>query len=102
MYENCYGPIQTSSLTAELVARRREKITIDALEDLVTYLRGAREERKAIITITDGWLLYGPSSRLGNIVAPPPQIGINPGTGKPQIVDRNTPNGIPTSDCNRT
>jgi VWFA-related protein len=101
MYENCYGPIQTSALTSELVARRREKITLDALEDLVTYLRGAREERKAIITITDGWLLYGPSPKLGNIVAPPPQIGINPGTGKPQIGDRNTPNGIPTSDCNR-
>ena len=101
MYEMCYGPAQTSSLTAELIARRREKTTLDALEDLVIYLRGAREERKAVITITDGWLLYGPSSRLGNTVTPPPSIGINPGTGKPQIGDRNTPNGIPTADCNR-
>ena len=34
--------------------------TLDALEDLIVHLRGLREERKAVITLTDGWPLYGP------------------------------------------
>ncbi|MBZ5559712.1 MAG: VWA domain-containing protein, partial [Acidobacteriia bacterium] len=101
-YEICYGPAQTSPLTAEMIARRREKLTLDALEDLVVYLRGAREERKAIITITDGWLLYGPSRALADAKPPtPPPIGINPGTGKPQIGDRNNPATLPQSNCDR-
>ena len=33
----------------EMIERRREKQTLDALGDLVAYLRGVREERKAII-----------------------------------------------------
>ena len=36
-------------------------MTIDALQDLVTYLRGVREERKAVIAITDGWRLFQPT-----------------------------------------
>ena len=52
-YEACFGPYPTSAITQALVNRRREKTTLDALTDLVTYLRGAREERKAVIAITD-------------------------------------------------
>src|SRR5580704_11630713 len=65
-YEQCYGQVQHSWITAEMIARRREKQTLDALEDLVVYLRGAREERKAVFAITSGWLLYGPSQKLAN------------------------------------
>ena len=53
-YESCFGAQQQSAVTRELIGRRREKQTLDALEDLVRYLRGAREERKAVIVITDG------------------------------------------------
>ena len=38
-----------------MIDRRHEKLTLDALEDLVDYLRGVREERKAVLAITDGW-----------------------------------------------
>ena len=41
-----------------MIARRREKRVIDALEDLTVYLRGLREERRRCSAITDGWLLY--------------------------------------------
>ena len=43
-----------------MIERRREKLTLDALTDLVRYLRGVREERKAIIAVSDGWRLFVP------------------------------------------
>jgi VWFA-related protein len=55
-YEACYG--MDSTLAKELIARKRERATLEALEDLVRYLRSVREERKAILTVTEGWLLY--------------------------------------------
>jgi VWFA-related protein len=99
-YQTCYA--FQPQVAAEMILRRREKQTLDALEDLVAYLRGAREERKAVVTITDGWRLYGPSDALANAVVPtPPAIGINPGTGKLTIGGRGIPGAIPASDCER-
>src|SRR5688572_8749279 len=49
---------------AEVVARRREKLTLDALEDLMTHLSGLRDERKAVVLVTEGWLLYEPNPEL--------------------------------------
>ena len=69
----------------EMIARRREKMTIDALSNLVTYLRGVREERKAVLAITDGWLLFKPNPSLArklNCQVPGlPQAGFDPRTG---------------------
>ena len=72
-----------AGVAAEMIARRREKRVIDALEDLTVYLRGVREERKAVLPITDGWLLYRENRTLARIGVcdPPPnlgQIGIGP------------------------
>ncbi len=63
-YMACYPPLagergSTSALAATLIARKRERATLEALEDLVRYLRVLREERKAILTVTEGWLLLG-------------------------------------------
>jgi VWFA-related protein len=100
-YESCYGP-KESPITAAMIVRRREKQTLDALEDLVLYLRGAREERKAILAITDGWLLYGQSAQLANALPPtPPPIGLIPGTGRLTIGTGDTGPGTITSDCER-
>ena len=41
-----------------MILRRREKKVIDALTDLTIHLRGVREERKAVIAITGGWVLF--------------------------------------------
>ena len=59
----CYPPLSyektpESALAMELVARKRERATLEAIQDLVRYLRTVREERKAILTVTEGWLLY--------------------------------------------
>jgi VWFA-related protein len=63
-YLDCFPPLEEeitrreSVLASEMIARKRERATLEALEDLVRYLRTIREERKAILTVTEGWLLY--------------------------------------------
>jgi len=56
----------------ELIARRREKLTLDAIEDLLVHLSGLRDERKAVVTVTDGWVLFRENPKLA---APNPQVG---------------------------
>ncbi len=65
-YDACYGPpiIDGEWMAQQMILRRREGLVLDALEDLVKFLRGLREERKAVITISDGWPLYGPDPKL--------------------------------------
>jgi VWFA-related protein len=76
-----------------MILRHREQETFDALEELVVNIRNLREERKAVLAITDGWMIYRPNSNLtrplvddkGNpTVSPPgsPPIGIDPRSGK--------------------
>jgi VWFA-related protein len=70
-YADCYPPLPDekypSALASALIQRKRERATLEALEDLVRYLHGIREERKAILTVTEGWLLYGPDQSLMNL-----------------------------------
>ncbi len=62
LYEGCYGA--TGGLAAEMKARRREKLTLDALSDLMVHLAGVREERKGLLVITEGWQLFKPNPGL--------------------------------------
>jgi VWFA-related protein len=77
-----------------MIERRRERQTLNALHDLVTYLRGVREERKAVLVITDGWRLFRPDTSLArqvNCQVPTgPQVTIDPRTGRPTT--KPTPN----------
>jgi hypothetical protein len=61
-YEACYG----KDAAAPLIARKRERETLEALQDVVRYLGGVREERKAILTVTTGWDLFTPQPALLN------------------------------------
>jgi VWFA-related protein len=71
-YESCFPPTEfelkagsTRSVVAQkLIARRRERMALDSLRDLVRYLGSVREERKAIIAVTPGWVLYKPDSSI--------------------------------------
>lgn len=65
-YRACYPPgsKEYGTLAEDLIDRRREKLTLDALRDLIVHLIGLREERKAILVVSDGWLLYRPDSTL--------------------------------------
>jgi VWFA-related protein len=81
-------------IAQEMILRRREKQTIDALEDLSISLRSVREERKAVITITDGWRLYTPDRNLvrpiDNAVPPTATVNVDPRSGK--LTTKDTPN----------
>src|SRR5258705_6421881 len=93
LYARCYPGIPRpgdatapdQGIAQEMILRRREKQTLDALEDLVRFLGGVREERKAVIAITDGWRLYERNNALARPidgqVPTGPIIGINPATG---------------------
>jgi len=62
LYEECYGAMGTTA--KEMKARRREKLTLDALSDLMIHLAGVREERKALVVVTEGWQLFRPNPNL--------------------------------------
>lgn len=48
----------------ELIRRKREEEVIASLESLIGYLGVVREERKAVIMVTQGWELYRPKPEL--------------------------------------
>ena len=56
LYDSCYGT--AGGPAPEMKARRREKLTLDALSDLMVHLAGLREERKGLIVVTEGWQLF--------------------------------------------
>jgi VWFA-related protein len=71
-YLECWPKIQgmdrddasMSAIAAEMIARRRERIAMDSLEELIRYMGAAREGRSAVITVTPGWPLYTPDQGL--------------------------------------
>lgn len=87
--EGCYPNAGTTrGIAAEMIRRRREGRTLDALESLVPHLEAIREERKFVVLLTEGWLLDGPNPQLaravkdamGNPQVPaPPNVGTDPG-----------------------
>jgi VWFA-related protein len=101
-------PDDDRGVAKEMIYRRREKRTIDALQDLVRFLRGAREERKAVIAITDGWRLYRPNPslerRLNCQLPTGAPVSTDPRTGKLGAGGAETtrnPNGAVYANCER-
>ena len=90
-YASCYPGLSTAAnsdrgIAQEMILRRREQRTLDALEELVLYLRGVREERKAVITISNGWRLFTPNAALARpidgVVPSGPPVTIDPRNGR--------------------
>jgi VWFA-related protein len=104
-YKLCYPGLPTRcvddrGIADEMIVRRREKISLDALDDLVRYLAFQREERTAVLAITDGWLLYRPNPSLSRSVSacqgpPIPRVGVDPRSGR--ITSDQTQPGSPTN-----
>jgi VWFA-related protein len=87
MYDACYPGDSVSQgglsdIAREMIDRRREKMALDALEDLVIHLEGLREERKAVFVVSEGWSLYRRNPDLARPIrgrAPGrPQVGVGP------------------------
>ena len=51
-------------VAAQLIKRRSEQRALEALDDLVFELGALREERKAVIVVSQGWRLLEPKSAL--------------------------------------
>jgi len=96
----CFGPGERFD---EMRARRRETMSLDALSDLVTHLRGLREERKAVLLVSEGWQLFGENRKLAEAEkgeTPPSGPGIFVGpTGQIQSRDSRTQGGASKSEC---
>ena len=113
-YYDCFPPTneelaagETRSLVArKMVQRRRERLSLDSMRDLVAYLGSVREERKAILAVSDGWLLFKPDSsmtqlrQVGRSTEPIPgnePIGVGP-DGKLGVGGQNQrESGVPVS-----
>ena len=68
-YAQCFPANQNRGVAAEMQERHREQQTLDALARLTEFLSTARQDRTAVITLTDGWKLFGPNPRLGTTVS---------------------------------
>jgi len=78
-YDACYpDAFETAGIAKEMKARRREKLTLDALEDLMIHLNGIREERKAVLAVTEGWVIYRPDQHLARALKKD-DTGLRPG-----------------------
>jgi VWFA-related protein len=110
LYEQCFPPANSrdsvpSALAKRMRDRRRERMVLQSIEDLVRHMEVLREGRTAVITISDGWLLYRPDESLterrigddGKFVDPipggPPPVGVGPGGSLTTRV-RDDPSGI--------
>jgi len=56
-----------AGIANEMIQRRREKRVLDGLADLSRHLGGLRDERKAVIAISNAWLLFHPNPSLTRI-----------------------------------
>lgn len=63
-FEQCYRAYD-ERIAHEMIDRRREKKTLDAIEEMIVHLEGVREERKFVILLSEGWRLFRPSDTLG-------------------------------------
>ncbi len=85
-YRVCYPGLEDDRGVAdEMIERRREKLSLDAISDLSRYLRGVREERKAVLLVTEGWRLFRPNPELARMIGkriPQTTVAIDPRTGR--------------------
>jgi VWFA-related protein len=68
----------TSGIAQEMIERRREQKTLRALDGMIRYLDGLREERKFVVLLSEGWILFRRNDQLAR-----PLGGVAPGGPQP-------------------
>jgi VWFA-related protein len=98
LYDQCFPPTKEnepspSYLAEQMIERRRERIVLDSLQDLIRHMGAIREGRTAVITVSDGWKLFQPDPSMtllrtdsrGRQADPipggPPPVGVGPSGG---------------------
>ena len=95
LYSYCYPPLSDkdtvpSALAKKMIERRRERLVLDSLEDLIRHMEAVREGRTAVIAVSDGWKLFRPDPTMTTIrkgehgesdpvPGAPPPVGVGPG-----------------------
>ena len=96
LYAECFPPVSAlegypSALATALIMRRRQRMVLDSLRDLIRHMGAIREGRTAVLAVTNGWVLYRPDASLttpridgsGKRVDPTPgtlpPVGVGPG-----------------------
>ena len=97
LYSDCFPPMKKlepipSHLAKQMIERRRERLVMDSLRDLIRHMGAIREGRTAVITVSDGWKLFQPDPSMtvlrttedgvqDPIPGQPPPVGVGPGGG---------------------
>lgn len=96
LYSDCFPPTKNdepvpSVLAKKMIERRRERLVLDSLQDLIRHMAVVREGRTAVITVSDGWKLFQPDPSMTQlrtdsggrqadpIPGGPPPVGIGAG-----------------------
>ena len=79
-FEGCFTLRDEGRYVAELVARAREEETLVHLDGLVSRLGAMRDEKKAVIVVTQGWTQFGMNNAAAdNMRTPVPRIHMGGG-----------------------
>jgi VWFA-related protein len=98
LYSSCFPPTLDgepipSYLAKQMIERRRERMVLDSLKDLIGHMGALRDGRTAVITVSDGWKLFQPDPTMTKIrkdprgydadpiPGAPPPVGVGPGGG---------------------
>jgi VWFA-related protein len=112
LYAQCFPPTKDNEpypswLAKKMIERRRERLVLDSLQDLIRHMGAIREGRTAVITVSDGWKLFQPDPTMtvlrtdsegrqaDPIPGAPPPVGIGPGG---QLTSRINNGGFQPSD----
>src|SRR5262249_27536607 len=108
LYQECFPPLPVettavSKLAMEMMLRRREKMVLDSLYDLTHYMEAIRDGRTAVVTVSDGWVLYGPDPTMTvpRGTDPLPGTPQTPGVGRGGTLLPRPTNGM-NGDIDRT
>ena len=107
---DCYPPPEKEyvGIAPAMIARLRERRTLQALDSLVVHLEGLRQERKFVLIFTEGWPLFGPDPSLSRGLKDrgpmPDPLAVDPSTGRirPQGKPLNGDSAMMTmNECDR-
>jgi VWFA-related protein len=75
----CYPDTgSTTGIAQEMIERRREQKTLRALDSMVRYLDDLREERKFVVLLSEGWILFRQNDQLARPLGGSPPGGAQP------------------------
>ena len=105
-YQICYpsemGVAWQNTLAGKMIERRREKLALDALRDLVIHLEGLREGRKAVLMVSDGWRLFREDpTMISSEAYQPPGVYVGPGGKLATGTDPRVSVGAGRAACDR-